>query len=363
MRRALGRTHPGPRPLLSRGVPGGRGVLPRALSARFLVALALTLAASAFAAESATAPKPIRVNKAIELLSAGQPVYYDYGRGGYEEGKASAQTWADILMYDMEGAALDFTRLRAFMKGLVDGGPTPGGHRTPAVIVTLPVYGLDADVVRANHWMIQQALAAGVHGLHICHARNPEAVAMFVRAARYEIHKQAVGAGLDKGLRMFGAHEYASGIWGVAPKDYYALADVWPLNPKGELMIGVKIEDAEGLPNTEKIVRVPGVIFAEWGPRDTSYSNGFLDVAFDYGRKPGVVEPPPLKAAANRVIAASKAAKVFILDNARAESVAQQIDAGVMIIAGGMKDVADIGRKHTAGRIMDQRPRTRAPKP
>jgi len=291
--------------------------------------------------------KPRHINAAIDLLEAKQPVYYDYGRGGYEEGKEGAKTWADVLMYDMEGAALDFTRLRAFMKGLADAGPTASGHRTPAVFVTLPLYALDPDVVRANHWMIQQALASGVHGLHICHARNPEAVAMFIRAARFEIHKQGVGAGLEEGLRMFGAHEFASGIWGVSPKDYYNLADVWPLNPKGELMIGVKIEDHVGLPNAEKIVRVPGIIFAEWGPRDTSYSNGFLDVAFDYGRKPGVVEPPPLKAAADRVIAASKAAHVFILDNVRPETVTQQIDAGIMIMAGGIKEAAEIGRKYT----------------
>ena len=310
--------------------------------------LALSLAAVVQAAEtSAAAYKPTRVNKAIELLAAGQPVYYDYGRGGAEEGKVAAKTWADVLMYDMEGAALDFTRLRAFMKGLADAGPTASGHRTPAVIVTLPLYGLDAETVRANHWMIQQALACGIHVLHICHARNPEAVAMFIRAARYEVHRQAVGAGLEEGLRMFGAHEFASGIWGVTPKNYYDLADVWPLNPKGELIIGVKIEDRVGLPHTEKIVRVPGVIFAEWGPRDTSYANGFIDVAFDYGRKPGVVEPAPLKAAADRVIAASKAAKVFVLDNARTESVVPQIDAGIMIIAGGIKEVADLGRKHT----------------
>src|SRR4030095_13333165 len=134
-----------------------------------------------------------------------------------------------------------------------------------------------------------------------------------IRSARYEIHRQAVGTGLDEGLRMFAAHEFASGIWGVTGKQYYGVAVVWPLNPKGELIMGVKIEDHVGLPHTEKIVRVPGVIFAEWGPRDTSYSNGFLDVAFDYGRKAGVVEPSPLKAAADRVIAAGKAAKVFIL--------------------------------------------------
>jgi 4-hydroxy-2-oxoheptanedioate aldolase len=310
---------------------------------RVMRVMMLLLAATLEAAQYT----PKRVNKAIELLESGQPVYYDYGRGGYEEGKVAAKTWGDLLMYDMEGATLDFAALRAFMKGLVDGGPTASGHRTPAVVVTLPLYGLDAETVRANHWMIQQALAAGIHGLHICHARNPQAVAAFVRASRYEIHKQAIGSGLEEGLRMFGAHDFASGIWGVSGRQYYALADVWPLNPKGELMIGVKIEDNAGLPNTEKIVRVPGVIFAEWGPRDTSYSNGFIDVAFDYGRKAGVAEPPPLKAAADRVIAASKAAKVFILDNVRPENVTQQIDAGIMIAAGGIKEAADIGRRHT----------------
>jgi 4-hydroxy-2-oxoheptanedioate aldolase len=309
------------------------------------VVVALTLCARA--AEPRNAQKPAHVNQAIDLLAAGQPVYYDYGRGGYDEGKAAAKTWADILMYDMEGAPLDFTQLRAFMKGLVDGGPTPSGHRTPAVIVTLPLYALDAETVRANHWMIQQALACGVHGLHICHARSAEAVAEFVRAARFEVHRQAVGAGLGEGLRMFGAHAFASEIWGVSAKEYYSVADVWPLNPRGELMIGVKIEDHEGLPHAEEIVRVPGVSFAEWGPRDTSYSNGFLDVAFDYGRKPNLVEPPPLKAAAERVMAASKAAKVFILDNVRPEDVTRQIDAGIMICAGGYKEAADLGRKYT----------------
>jgi 4-hydroxy-2-oxoheptanedioate aldolase len=290
---------------------------------------------------------PKRVNKAIELLESGEPVYYGYGRGGYEEGRAAAKTWADLLMYDMEGAAMDFTLLREFMRGLVDGGPTPSGHRTPAVIVTLPLYGLDEQTVTANHWMIQQALACGIHGLHLCHARDSNAVRAFIRASRYEIHRQAVGDGLEEGLRAFGAHEFASRIWGVSARDYYGVADVWPLNPKGELMIGVKIEDRPGLRNTESIVRVPGLSFAEWGPRDTSYAAGHLDVAFDYGRKPGVVPPPELVAAAERVIRASKEAKLHILDNARPEDIVQQLAAGITIIAGGYPEVAGIGRKHT----------------
>jgi len=294
---------------------------------------------------------PKRINKAIELLEAGQPVYYGYGRGGYEEGKAAAKTWADVLMYDMEGAALDFSQLRDFMRGLTDGGPTASGHRTPAVIVTLPLYGLDEQVVRANHWMIQQALACGVHGLHICHARDANAVRAFVRAARYEIHRQAVGDGLEEGMRAFGAHEFASKIWGVSAKQYYGVADFWPLNPRGELMMGVKIEDRPGLANTESIVRVPGLSFAEWGPRDTSYAAGHLDVAFDYGRKPGVVQPPALVAAATRVIRAAKEARLQILDNAQQDDILAQIAAGMTIIAGGVPEVAEMGRKHT-GRTM-----------
>ncbi len=317
-----------------------------------LATLLLTafLALTAFAAEPvapASLPKPKHVNKAIELLESGQPVYYSYGRGGYAEGKAAAQTWADVLMYDMEGSAMDFTQLREFMRGLVDGGPTRSGHRTPAVIVTLPLYGLSEEVVTANHWMIQQALACGVHGLHICHARNPAAVRAFIRGARFEIHRQAVGSGLEAGLRCFGAHEFASKIWGVTPKEYYGLADAWPLNPKGELMFGVKIEDRWGLPNTEEIVRVPGLSFAEWGPRDTCYASGHLDAAFDYGRKPDFVAPAELTAAANRVIAACKAAKLHILDNAQTTDVVAQIEAGIDIIAGGYPEVAEIGRKHT----------------
>jgi len=309
-------------------------------------ALALAVAVGASSARANYAG-PQRVNKAVELLAAGQPVYYTYGRGGYAEGKALAKTWADIVMYDMEGEAMDFTQLRAFMKGLVEGGPTASGHRTPAVIVTLPVYGLDAPEVLANHWMIQQALACGVHGLHLCHARNPEAVRAFVRAARYEIHREAVGSGLEEGLRMFGAHKFAAWVWGISAKQYYERADAWPLNPKGELLLGTKIEDHVGLPHADEIVRVPGIAFAEWGPRDTSYANGYFDVALAYGRKPGVVAPPPLQAAADRVIQACKAAHVHILDNVLPEDVVQQLDAGITICAGGSREAAEIGRRHT----------------
>ena len=39
-----------------------------------------------------------------------QPVYYEHGGGGFEEGKKMARTWADYINYEMEHGAFDFHR-------------------------------------------------------------------------------------------------------------------------------------------------------------------------------------------------------------------------------------------------------------
>src|SRR5688572_32300345 len=110
-----------------------------------LVLLLLAKASPAKATDTLSQPK--RINKCIELLEQGQPIYYIDGYGGYEEGKKLAKTWADLIMYNTEHRPLDFTQLNEFMRGLVDGGPTPSGHRTPTVVVVLPLLGLDAQTV------------------------------------------------------------------------------------------------------------------------------------------------------------------------------------------------------------------------
>src|SRR5438067_8989308 len=110
--------------------------LPRALA----VCLAFVLAVVWLAADT---PKANRINRAIELLQQGQPIYYTGSHEGtaasFEQGKQDAQTWADYISYDMEAAPYDVAGLSAYMKGLAAGGPTRTGHRTPAVIVNVPV--------------------------------------------------------------------------------------------------------------------------------------------------------------------------------------------------------------------------------
>src|SRR6202040_2494620 len=156
----------------------------RKLAVRFTVFV--FVASLAFAAGVAQTPKPKRINRAIELLEQGQPIYYTGSHSGtigtFEQGKQDAQTWADYISYDMEAAPYDVAGLSAYMQGLAAGGPTRTGHRTPAVIVNVAVRGTDEASVRANAWMFEQVLGTGVHGILLVHADTPGAVRALVEA-------------------------------------------------------------------------------------------------------------------------------------------------------------------------------------
>src|SRR3984957_18195296 len=95
-----------------------------------------------------------RINRAIELLAAGQAIYYVGAHTGRvlttAQGIEDSKTWADYINVGMEHGAFDMTGLAAYMTGLVEGGPTRSGHRTPTIIVEAPVNGIDAANVRFN---------------------------------------------------------------------------------------------------------------------------------------------------------------------------------------------------------------------
>jgi 4-hydroxy-2-oxoheptanedioate aldolase len=206
----------------------------------------------------------------------------------------------------MEHAPFDVKGLADYMRGLVAGGPTRSGHRTPAVIVNVPVNGTDGATVRANAWMFAQVLATGVHGVMLTHADTPDAIRAFIEAVRLPIHKQRIGTGLDEGRRGVHGAPTAAQIWGISPDEYLEKADAWPLNPNGELLLGVKLEDTYALANAEENLKVPGIGFAEWGPGDMALSLGI------YG--PGNLgeRDPRMVAARAKVFAACRANKVFL---------------------------------------------------
>ena len=285
---------------------------------------------------------PKRINRAIELLEADQALYYDGGHTGhvltYEQGLKDARTWADYINVGMEHGAFDMTGLAHYMRGLVDGGPTSSGHRTPPIIVEPPVNGTDGQNVAFNAWQFRQLLARGVHGILLCQAETAEAVIEFVRACRFPHHK----VGIDKlgiGSRGRGSEPTAAPVWGLDQIAYFERAEPWPLSPTGELLLGVKIESPKGVANADEILAVPGLGFAELGPGDLGLSLGYTAVQ----RRP---YPPAMEEARARVFAACRRNKLAFLENATPQNIAERLDEGIRVISGHSQEVARLGRFH-----------------
>jgi len=306
-----------------------------------------------------------RINRAIELLSQDQAIYYVGPHTGhvltYAQGREDAGTWADYINIGMEHGAFDMTGLAEYMHGLADGGPTRSGHRSPSVIVEAPVNGIDANHVRYNAWQFRQILGRGVHGILLCQAENAGAVRAFVESCRYPHHMQGVdpaispalqrlrGSGLGGrsensrllgiGSRGRGSEATAAAIWGLSQQEYIKSCDPWPLQPDGELLLGVKLESPEGIANCEEICAVPGLGFAEMGPGDLGLSLGYTTLQRD-------PYPPEMQEARDRVLAACKKNGIAFLEGGSAANIIQRLQDGVRVIADHSEESARIGRTH-----------------
>jgi 4-hydroxy-2-oxoheptanedioate aldolase len=304
-----------------------------------------------------------RINRAIELREEDQAIYYTGGHSGHvltrAQGRADAHTWADYINVGMEHGAFDMTGLGEYMAGLVEGGPARSGHRTPAVIVEAPVNGTDAANVRFNAWQFRQILGRGVHGVLLCQAETADAVRAFVESCRYPHHlngvSQAIPSPLERmrgavrqthndgmlgiGTRGRGSEATAAPVWGLATQDYLERCDPWPLNPAGELLLGVKLESPEGIANCEAILAVPGLGFAELGPGD-------LSLALGYTAMPRGPYPPEMQEARERVFAACRRSGVPFLEACTPDNIIARLDEGARVIAGGNERTAIKGRAH-----------------
>jgi 4-hydroxy-2-oxoheptanedioate aldolase len=103
-----------------------------------------------------------------------------------------------------------------------------------------------------SQWVVKQALDIGLHGVIFNGADTPEKALFALPVTRTEGFALAAGIhGTAPGNAVW--------IWGVSGDEYESRADVWPLNPDGDLLATMMIESVEGLKNLDKIASVPGV--------------------------------------------------------------------------------------------------------
>jgi len=303
--------------------------------------------------------KPRRVNKAIELWEDNQVAFYHVyapsgAPDGYEEGKRMARTFADAINYEMENGCMDFSNLRNFMQGLADGGPTPSGHRTPMVFVTLPAVGFDGPSMRANAWQIQQALATGAHGCLICEMHSPEAGEIAISAARYKFTLPGVKEYPIEGSRGAGSQYFAQHIWGLKGDEYLAVADCWPHNPKGEISMGFKLENRHAVENAEQLMAIQGLAFAEPGPSDNSWSILGWDAVKPMSREERVklLSTPLYVDSLERVrLAARKNNIQWLGTGAHGATMEQSYDQGMRMLPGDNEEVVRKSREYSKRRM------------
>jgi 4-hydroxy-2-oxoheptanedioate aldolase len=205
----------------------------------------------------APAPKPtLHLNPAIAKWTEGKPaIGVSTSDFSLDLAQTVSRAGVDFVRMDMEHAPFDVDTIRLFLIGTTDraGILKKGNAQLPvAPIVRIPPYGREAP-----DWVVKQALDAGMMGIKFPTIDTMEQALRAVRSMRYPPARGFKYAE-PAGLRGKGAGN-AIWFWGVDTPEYERRADVWPLNPEGDLLAIIMIESAEGLKNVEEIVAVPGV--------------------------------------------------------------------------------------------------------
>src|SRR4051812_44636975 len=221
--------------------------------------LCLALLAAGIFAQTGTLPAQDaakHLNPVIEKLAAGKPfIGFQTGNLSLDNARTLARADADFVYVDMEHTPMDFPALNQFATGMVDkatalkkGNPAPN----MALFARFAPYGREGA-----QWIAKQALDAGLMGVIFNGIDTPEQAMLAVQNMRYP-QKRTSKYQNPPGLRGYGPAA-AAWVWGITTAEYERRADVWPLNPDGDLLAIMMIESTEGIKNADAIAAVPGV--------------------------------------------------------------------------------------------------------
>ena len=213
-----------------------------------------------------------RLNSVIRAFESGKPAFAAFSKVDRQSAIDMSEAPYDGVVFEMEhnpydvaafGDALQYMLNR---KVIADAGSV-------ATSVT-PIARIPANGVEMNQSFAKQVLDRGAYGVIWPHIATVEQAYNAVASCRYARPK---GAALyePKGARGDGPAN-ASRYWGLSMAEYYQKADVWPLAPEGEILVGLMCESPEAIDNLDDILaNVPGIGFILIGEGDLSQALGF----------------------------------------------------------------------------------------
>lgn len=216
----------------------------------------------------------MRLNPAIARLERGEPAFGCFLQGGsVPDAVWGARSGYDFVVYEMEHGPFNVTDLRLSLQFMLDRQQIAASGSIAPVVA--PLVRVPANGREHSQWIAKQVLDQGVFGIVFPMINTPEDAVAAQRACRYA---QALGApdrepAGQRGHSPAGAARY----WGISLLDYTDKADVWPLDPEGEVLLCLQCEHIEAVDNLEAILDAvdnkPGVILIS--EKDLSVSMGY----------------------------------------------------------------------------------------
>jgi 4-hydroxy-2-oxoheptanedioate aldolase len=207
----------------------------------------------------AGAQVPARVNPMVALLEQGKPVFGLYapslrsGNGPAAVTRTPAEIAREIVAY----AASDYV-FDGSMEGGVERG-LPAFENLMAALRTAGATTRKHPLVVKTAEIAPDPAAAAVNIARQLDAGASTVVFVSVESAEEVRHGLAAMRFRSKGGTRPDAVGSAPAYWGMSEQEYRQKADLWPLNPEGELVNWTIIESLAGLENVRAIAAVEGI--------------------------------------------------------------------------------------------------------
>jgi 4-hydroxy-2-oxoheptanedioate aldolase len=196
----------------------------------------------------------------------------------------------------MEHGPYDIRGLQEGLQSMLDRGQIArSGGVAPRVT---PIVRIPPNAGESN-WIAKQVLDIGLYGIIWPHIDTVEDAYNAVAAMRYP--KRSGQPLYEPFGRRGDAPGRAVTYWGISQQEYYDRADLWPLDPRGELVCMLMIESPKGIANLPRMLKeVPGIGVILPGEGDLSQELGV----------PRQYEHPEVLAGVQEILDTCKAAGV-----------------------------------------------------
>lgn len=212
-----------------------------------------------------------RLNGMIRCFEESKPAFGAFCTPDTSAAVAMSDAKYDSIVFEMEHNIWDIRALRDCLQYMLNRRQiAEKGSIAPNVT---PLVRIPANGNEKNQWLAKQALDVGAYGIVWPHIDTVEQAHNAVAACRYPRLKTAPRYE-PAGIRG-DSPTTAARFWGVTNQEYYKKADVWPLDPNGEILVGLMIEGVEAVSNLDAMLKnVPGIGFILIGEGDLSQELG-----------------------------------------------------------------------------------------